>query len=73
MVAWWVQPLEETNVVTIDIEHPSTAYPRLRVARETGAEAGRLVRGVIVEEAPPAQFFAAPAHERTRQFLSKIL
>jgi cysteine desulfurase / selenocysteine lyase len=42
MVAWWVQPLEGTNVVTIDIEHPSTAYPWLRIARETGAEA-RLV------------------------------
>jgi cysteine desulfurase/selenocysteine lyase len=43
LVAWWVHPLEETNVVTIDIEHPSTAYPWLRVARETAAEA-RLVR-----------------------------
>ncbi len=43
MVAWWVQPPQSTNVVTIDIEHPSTAYPWLRVARETGAEA-RLVR-----------------------------
>jgi selenocysteine lyase/cysteine desulfurase len=43
MFAWWVQPLEGTNVVTIDIEHPSTAYPWLRVARETGAEE-RLVR-----------------------------
>ena len=43
LVAWWVQPLEGTNIVTIDIEHPSTAYPWLRVARETGAEA-RLVR-----------------------------
>jgi selenocysteine lyase/cysteine desulfurase len=43
MVAWWVQPAAGTNVVTIDIEHPSTAYPWLRVARETGAEA-RLVR-----------------------------
>src|SRR5262249_42726395 len=43
MAAWWVRPAEGTNVVTIDIEHPSTAYPWLRVARETGAEA-RLVR-----------------------------
>jgi cysteine desulfurase / selenocysteine lyase len=43
MVAWWVQPLEETNIVTIDIEHPSTAYPWVRVAQETGAEV-RLVR-----------------------------
>jgi polar amino acid transport system ATP-binding protein len=29
--------------------------------------------GVIVEEAPPSRFFAAPAHDRTKQFLSKIL
>lgn len=43
MLAWWVRPAAGTNVVTIDIEHPSTAYPWLRVARETGAEA-RIVR-----------------------------
>jgi len=29
--------------------------------------------GRIIEEGPPEQFFSAPAHERTRQFLSKIL
>jgi len=29
--------------------------------------------GRIVEEAPPERFFARPAHERTRNFLSKIL
>jgi selenocysteine lyase/cysteine desulfurase len=43
MFAWWLQPLEGTNVLTIDIEHPSTAYPWLRVAEETGAET-RFVR-----------------------------
>jgi selenocysteine lyase/cysteine desulfurase len=43
MLAWWVRPEAGTNVVTIDIEHPSTAYPWLRVARDTGAEA-RLVQ-----------------------------
>jgi cysteine desulfurase / selenocysteine lyase len=43
MVAWWVQPPSGTNIVTVDIEHPSTAYPWLRVARHTGAEV-RLVR-----------------------------
>jgi len=43
MFAWWVRPREGTTVVTVDIEHPSTAYPWLRVARETGAEA-RVVR-----------------------------
>ena len=36
MFAWWVRPKQ---IVTIDIEHPSTAYPWLRVADET-----RLVR-----------------------------
>jgi polar amino acid transport system ATP-binding protein len=29
--------------------------------------------GNLIEEAPPDRFFAAPAHERTKQFLSKIL
>jgi selenocysteine lyase/cysteine desulfurase len=43
LVAWWVRPRAGTSVVTADIEHPSTAYPWLRVAQETGAEA-RLVR-----------------------------
>jgi ABC-type polar amino acid transport system ATPase subunit len=30
-------------------------------------------RGRIVEEAPPAEFFAAPKHERSREFLSQLL
>jgi polar amino acid transport system ATP-binding protein len=29
--------------------------------------------GRIIEEGPPDHFFSAPTHERTRQFLSKIL
>jgi ABC-type polar amino acid transport system ATPase subunit len=29
--------------------------------------------GRIVEEAPPAEFFAAPKHERSREFLSQLL
>ena len=29
--------------------------------------------GVIVEQGPPAEFFANPKHERTRAFLSQIL
>ena len=29
--------------------------------------------GVIVEQGPPAEFFASPRHERTKAFLSKIL
>jgi ABC-type polar amino acid transport system ATPase subunit len=30
-------------------------------------------RGRIVEEAPPAEFFAAPKHARSREFLSQLL
>jgi ABC-type polar amino acid transport system ATPase subunit len=30
-------------------------------------------KGRIVEEAPPAEFFAAPKHERSREFLSQLL
>jgi polar amino acid transport system ATP-binding protein len=42
-------------------------------AREAADRIVMMDDGVIVEEAPPAQFFDAPAHERTKQFLSKIL
>ena len=42
-------------------------------AREAADRILMMDGGVIVEEAPPAQFFADPAHERTKQFLSKIL
>ena len=42
-------------------------------AREAADRMVMMDGGVIVEEAPPPQFFATPAHERTKQFLSKIL
>jgi ABC-type polar amino acid transport system ATPase subunit len=29
--------------------------------------------GVLVEEAPPNEFFDSPTHERTKLFLSQIL
>ena len=29
--------------------------------------------GRILEQAPPAEFFASPKHERTRDFLAKVL
>jgi ABC-type polar amino acid transport system ATPase subunit len=29
--------------------------------------------GLIIEEGTPEHFFSEPAHERTKQFLSKIL
>jgi len=42
-------------------------------AREAADRVVMLDGGVIVEEAPPAEFFAAPRHERTRSFLGKVL
>ena len=42
-------------------------------AREAANRIVMMDDGVIVEEAPPAEFFASPKHVRTQQFLSKIL
>jgi ABC-type polar amino acid transport system ATPase subunit len=42
-------------------------------AREVASRVLFMDEGVVVEEGPPAEFFAHPKHERTRQFLGKIL
>ena len=42
-------------------------------AREVADRVVMMDQGLIIESAPPEQFFCAPRHERTRQFLSKIL
>ena len=42
-------------------------------AREAADRVVMMDDGLIVEDGPPSQFFTAPRHERTRQFLSKIL
>jgi ABC-type polar amino acid transport system ATPase subunit len=42
-------------------------------ARNAASEIIFMDRGRIVEQSPPAEFFAHPAEERTRQFLSQIL
>jgi len=42
-------------------------------AREAADRIVMMDDGVIVEEAPPAQFFSSPREARTQQFLSKIL
>ena len=43
-----------------------------RFARRVADEVALFDSGVIVEQAPPEQFFTAPEHERTREFLSHI-
>ncbi len=42
-------------------------------AREAADRVVMMDDGVIVEEAPPERFFAAPREERTKRFLAKIL
>ncbi len=42
-------------------------------AREAADRVVMMDEGVIVEQGPPEHFFEAPEHERTKQFLSKIL
>lgn len=42
-------------------------------AREVADRVVFMTEGAIVEEAVPADFFARPKNERTRQFLSKVL
>lgn len=47
-IAWWLRPARGTNVVSIDLEFPSSTFPWFRVAQETGAE----VRLVAAREEP---------------------
>ena len=62
-----MRELAETGMTMVCITH------EMGFAR---AVANRMVffdEGLVVEEGPPRQIFEAPAHERTRQFLSQIL
>ncbi|HET7030894.1 MAG TPA: amino acid ABC transporter ATP-binding protein [Candidatus Limnocylindrales bacterium] len=42
-------------------------------AREVASRIAMMEDGLLIEEGPPETFFTAPAHERTKAFLSKIL
>ena len=42
-IAWFLRPGRGENVVSVDVEFPSSTYPWLRVAEDTGAEV-RLVQ-----------------------------
>jgi ABC-type polar amino acid transport system ATPase subunit len=45
----------------------------MRFAREVASRVVFIDEGVIMEEAPPAQFFDAPKNPRLQDFLSKVL
>jgi ABC-type polar amino acid transport system ATPase subunit len=42
-------------------------------AREVASRVLFMDEGVVIEDGPPAEFFAHPKNERTRRFLGKIL
>ncbi len=42
-------------------------------AREVGSRVLFMDEGRVIEEGPPAEFFANPREERTRSFLRKVL
>jgi polar amino acid transport system ATP-binding protein len=42
-------------------------------ARKAANRVAMMDDGLIIEEGTPDHFFEAPTHERTKQFLSKIL
>ena len=42
-------------------------------AREAADRIVMMDDGVVVEQAAPSDFFTSPRHQRTQQFLSKIL
>ena len=67
------------EVLDVMLDLAKTGMTMVCVTHEMGfakAAARRIVfmaEGKIVEEAPPEEFFTAPKHERTKQFLSNIL
>ncbi|MGH7084430.1 MAG: ATP-binding cassette domain-containing protein, partial [Acetobacteraceae bacterium] len=42
-------------------------------AREVGDQAAFMFDGRIIEAGPPREVFGNPGHDRTRQFLAKVL
>lgn len=67
------------EVLDIMVELAAEGMTMICVTHEMGfarQAADRVVfmdAGQILEVAPPAQFFADPRHERTRQFLAQVL
>lgn len=63
-LAWALKPGKGSNVVSIDLDFPSTTYPWLRVAQETGAEV-RLVKALANPAALGFEDIAAAVDDKT--------
>lgn len=62
-----VRELAESGMTMIIATH------EMSFAREVADSVCFLDAGVILEEGPPAQIFSAPAEERTREFLARVI
>ena len=61
-----MQELARDGMTMVVVSH------EVRFARQVASRVALMADGEVVEVAPPEQFFTAPSHERTRQFLSQI-
>lgn len=61
-----MQELARDGMTMVVVTH------EVRFARQVASRVVLMADGLVVEEAPPAQFFTNPQHERSRQFLSQI-
>jgi polar amino acid transport system ATP-binding protein len=62
-----MQALAEEGMTMVVVTH------EMAFAREVADRVWFLDEGVVVEEGSPAALFERPVHERTRQFLNKVL
>jgi general L-amino acid transport system ATP-binding protein len=61
-----MQALARDGMTMVVVTH------EVRFARQVAHRVVLMDAGVVVESAPPEQFFTDPQHERSRQFLSQI-
>ncbi|MBR2616535.1 MAG: amino acid ABC transporter ATP-binding protein [Clostridia bacterium] len=59
--------LAESGMTMVVVTH------EMGFAREVGTRIMFMHDGIIAEEAPPAEFFTNPKHQRLKEFLSKVL
>ena len=62
-----MRSLAQTGITMVIVTH------EVGFAREVADRIVLMDSGVLVEEAPPKEFFQNPKEERTRKFLSQIL
>jgi general L-amino acid transport system ATP-binding protein len=61
-----MQELARDGMTMVVVTH------EVRFARQVASRVVLMADGVVVEQAPPEQFFTNPSHERSRQFLRQI-